>query len=288
MNIPVFWVYSVMHTGTWFLIKILETAYPKNKIIKYTLKSKEAGWLEKPVEESDSYILELRYSMEHGSYIENKDYPKGHEEILACCSDITDEQKEKIKVIIINGHHQHPSSFVYNEMNTISSWAKIVIPMRDPLLSLWTLYRRNFNTIDEILLSSIHIRVYLTYAHMKNIVENLKIRNSFIFPIDIDCPISFRENKINGLFEFCNLEKTQETEQFIEKWPVVNDTIEALPGRQYDHTTFEEWKNKLSTIEGVRELSEVLYPELNTLQTFDGLVESLRDIGYIDLPWYKY
>ncbi len=246
-------VYSIHHTGTWFTIDFLASIYPEDRV-----KKRAFGEF---------------YSEPHRRTLHNLP-----------TLDIPDHD-----MCVMQAHRRGSGATMSKSLKQHKPCIPVVIPMRDPLLSLCTRIWRRPKGFEEYLKLSKKSRQQYTLDHMAKFSDILKIpeENRFLFPIDIQ---ELRPSLYSGLFDYCGLTKTQDSDKYFESWAPVNVTTKEW---------FQEWKNKgrvankvsdiikQSILAGSSEVvKDILDVEFNFIYKMDGFKKRLANIGYSDLVWW--
>lgn len=250
-------IYSIQHTGSHFVLNLVKTAAKPNKILHTGERLKETNPISR-----EYYTLE--------EWIQ-----KGHDQNPK-------DKMSKADLIIFGCHHMTPNSTLVNSMITTKSSIPILIPIRDPILTANTsiFWHNKFNSKEEWREKHI-IRI------MKLFTEILSIHKEscFYLPVDLYNTLS-TENKtiqINKLFEFCNLDITKDTKNFITELGPVHETNKISKAKRI----IEFEKNKTAILNNdINTIEKTMKVELSYLYRNNELKQRLRDVGYHNLIWY--
>jgi hypothetical protein len=194
-------------------------------------------------------------------------------------------EEKKSDLIITHGHCRQPNSKLIRALNTRPS-IPVVSTIRDPLLSVLTLARREHRDYALLQDSRPYIRLGRTTAHVDRYISILGIPrdNILLFPIDVGA----REDKVGKLFSYCGLEKTSETDSYIQRWAPANTTKDWVgPGGKKEEGSdlFEDLKVAISCND-VQFVNRYLKIEFECLQKQEELKQKLSQLGYSSLIWF--
>lgn len=265
--------YSTMHTGTWFTIHLLESAV-----------NSSTGLLG----DAEIELRGRKYKLEdEKTNIINKEWFKRNIEDY-----MSEEEKEK-ELYIAHGHHRNLNStmpsIVSNHSISQEDHIPIVIPMRDPLLSLNTFIWREHADYDIFIKTESKedraARAHLNIELTKDMLEIPRDCFSCLLPIDINDKnnIHTAERALNH----CNLPLTKKAMSYIEKWAPQNKSENAprVTNKEHNNSGFhkikELYKNKDKN--GLRDMLSV---EMDIIERDDNLKLLLEEVGYTNLPWW--
>ena len=248
-------VYSIHHTGTWFAIDFIKAAFHKDQI--------------------ETMMWGEVYSKEHRLQLSNLPEISSTDRYGKC---------------ILYAHKNNTNTKGITHSLTVGEPnIPVIIPMRDPLLSLCTKIWRRVGGLEAYLKETNTKRFEFTKQHIDKFKEVLVIpkSNRFLLPIDVTA----KRNKLyNELYEYCNLEKTRASNQFRKQWKPVNNTT---------RTWFKQWKklgktdNKTSRnikkeiLAGyTKTVKGILGIEFNFMTQQNDLKEYLKELGYSNLTWW--
>ena len=275
-------VYSCFHTGTWFVVNLLCSCYKDyvNPVIKpnefYIEGNKVAG-------RSDAWI--------------SKHIGKRGEELPVDKIDMTwlrsifdkipaDEYKH-LQLVVLQFHHLHGSDkHFFNSLCKYKPEIPIVVPVRDPLLSLNSLYWREFKSLDNLLRADVKKRRSIALLHMRSYIDMYtKIPKNHVkyFPIDIPQlkSESFRVQHVKSLITYCKLELSPYVIEIARKWTPSN-TSEKFTGVRSE---FAQIKNDILQRKNLKKIKNIYSFEIDFLNSHKELKDSLYKLGYKDFIW---
>jgi len=263
-------VYSVQHTGTWFLIRFLRTVNTLNK-------SKQCGdqWFRKHTERDinidnlyipNKPILES-FAIKHGERYIDKNILKNTE------------------LLIIHGHHNRQGGNFYTALKNHKPKLPILIPIRDPLLSINSKLWREYRTWNEInKWETKEDRIARAKQFADSMLDMLNIPNNHVYMLPIDIKYT-KKQKINigkSIFDFCSLNFTDNSKEYILNWEKQNNTISKIKNLDNFLEIKTAYKEKNMKI-----LEKYLGYEIETLQKQQNLIKLFKEKGYEQLPWIE-
>jgi hypothetical protein len=277
-------VYTAQHTGTWFLIHLLETAEGNGCFDFGDANARENG-------RQDTDSIECKYITDT-----IRARPASEEqECVDLCSwlensytNFVPEERKNQSLAVYHGHHFNSGSplCLYLKDNADRPFP-IVTSIRDPLLAIQTLIWREYNSYLSFSLESLEERLERTIQHTNIINDLLSLPNIFYFPIDQTNSTVERTLKTIELFNFCGLKLSDRTKKFIQDWEPHNTTKDWVfhPKGQFSSAVFECIKKEIAA--GNKEfVKEILSIEFNYLHTRDDLKEKFSRLGYSDMIWW--
>jgi hypothetical protein len=138
---------------------------------------------------------------------------------------LEDELTPTIDAIVLQVHQRQNDSFYQSIFQNIPE-VPVIIPMRDPLLSINTRIWRGTGTIEKFLSQSNDERVARAKDQMSSIVRLLEVpkNHTLIFPIDIDRDLNERVQALRDILEFANLSIDESKIAKAKDWKPVNPT----------------------------------------------------------------
>lgn len=267
-------VYTVQHTGTWFLINLLFTGQNNKSGLLPDFEAKQRG-------REDPYEIDKNlFSFEDDIYISisecfpiekvNKDW------LNRTFFNFLNEEEASSDLLIIHNHCRQPESELIKNLRITKPEIPIVSSMRDPLLSIFTLIQREHKTYESFSKERTYTRLGRIVAHSNRFLSILTLpkEHVFIFPIDI----KEKEKNIDNLFNFCSLEKTEKTFETIKGWKPVNKT-------ETENNLFNDIKSYIIS-KDIKQIEKYLKVEFDYLRTRKDLKTLLQNLSYEDLSWW--
>jgi hypothetical protein len=262
-------VYSALHTGTKFTYNTLTNCSTGNTIYK------------------------------KDCWFGNKDYVSNLETLVGeegptryKINKILEEQERLDNVdCLIMQVHQRRHGNLYSSLLKNKSEIPIVVPIRDPLLSINTRLWRETGTMSKLLSDTEETRIARTKDQLDSIIRLIQLDNVFFFPIDIVRTEGERLAIVNKMLSYCGLTLNDKAKQIAKDWTPINPTVGGNFAQQ-----------KLYTIEEKEyvELKEaILNKDLDTVEKFISIEFKLlkqmlspykdryTQLGYKDLLWYS-
>lgn len=271
-------LYSVMHTGTWFLMRLLRTAEGT---------SREFG---------DAHICRHGRPKELAEtlpikQIDEEWYLKNFEPFMFTAEEQEAEVPAQIDFSILHFHHLHFGTSMMRYLQAGGHPAfPLITPIRDPLLAVNTLIWREYKDFQVFLREeTFSYRVERMRDHANKIKDLLTLPSDriFVFPIDRNDSEEEKKTLVSNIFQYCDLKFGKGTAAYITGWQPQNRTQEApkITNFEHDNSCFEAIKSYHASGDktGVRKM---LYPEFNYLQSRDDLKTLFQKQGYKSMLWW--
>lgn len=279
-------VYSALHTGTWFTCDILTDATKEHtdyradmwvnrgsKIAtgKHPENPETNSVIEKALQSGKTREFDALLDLQRSRGLEVPDY---------------------IEAFILQAHNRTESQF-YNYIRDFKPEVPVIIPFRDPLLSINTRAWRECGSMKVLLEEHIDNRTLRVRDQLASIIRLLTIPDSHAYKFAIDIKRT-DENKIkifNDIIEFASL--AADNEQVIEKakrWEPVNPTVGwAFAQQDTNNIEMEEFvstKNAILSgdIEFIKQYMDIEI-EL-TRSMLAHFKPELEALGYRNLCWW--
>jgi hypothetical protein len=264
-------VYSALHTGTAFTCNIISTN-ATGKIL-----SKDEGYWLQPI---------LNCSIED----------------LINGETLTDERieeiiKDKIEetfdldTLVLQIHQRYKGS-LYQSLYQSSPEIPVVVPIRDPLLSINTRIWRETGAIQKFQQETSEYRIARAKDQLDSIIRLLKLpkENVIFFPIDIERNEDEKIEVLRNLLNSCNLSANERLTQSAKKWSPVNTTVNGDFAQKnlYPIEEKEFVSIKEAILAGDTEtVNKHLSIEFKLLQDMlKSLKTKFTDLGYKKLCWW--
>lgn len=265
-------VYSAKHTGTWFAAKILASCL------------RGCGRSDEWVKDVHGVTIE---ELAFGKRVTSKYIRKVVDEVLRQRGSFSLAEKR----LTLQAHHEQKETNLYISLKKMKPEVPVIVPVRNPLLSLNTLlWRQSQDTpLQEIPKEE---RVQIAKNHARNIVDLLDLpsKNVFFFPIDTPDLLN-RENRIKQCVQaakHCRLKPTEGLYKFAEQWSPVNATLKKGDKSKTD-VLFAKIKREINN-HNLDCVKRVLGPEFSVFQ--DSFAphtkgrKMLKKLGYKNLGWW--
>lgn len=253
-------IYSALHTGTWFTSSLLQHA-------AFTTHVESDQWFSLTFNHTIENLLDSQYlSIEktRDTIIENNRCPKD------------------VGTVILQAH-QRSDSKMYQSLCKDKPEVLVVVPIRDPLLSLHSRIWRECEDIKNVNKDGREVREERIIDQLNSIERILSIpkENVCFFPIDINNRIE----SANNVISYCGFSHNK-AKDYIAKWEHVNTTQYKVTSQQ---TRFENIKNaiKFNNTSIVRKHMSIelkIIKEWNNKHTV--VKDKLTELGYKDLLWW--
>jgi len=276
-------VLSIQHTGTFFASATLAAAYPDSHLRIGSLYSKHRKLKHKRYIENGA--IELSDFVEPGSVTKKTFFDRA---VLSVCP--PDDVKGK-EIIIGHEHFHKADSWILNDLRKAPAGCPIVVPVRDPLLSLhskiWREVEQHNNTAG------------LKVKHRKNRLEKwielykgiLSIPHKHVFHLPIDAAQSqskdTRIKLIKDMYKYCNIPFGERALGAAENWNPTNMTYKLITNEK-KKTPAPRWENfKERYLQGdIKHTRAIMNLEFDTLHKDKQLIELMKKVGYQNVIWW--
>lgn len=265
------YLYSAMHTGTWFLIDLLQSAYS----------TRELGAAELMKRSGKEAPGELDFK---------EDEPVGKRWVDENVRPYITFREKKIKNIILHFHRfvdpnkDYGLSPMLESLYKIKPEVPVLIPMRDPLLANITRLER----VQGLFSYSKEEREELAKVTSTACSQLIGIPEDhrFVFPIDIKLSEAEKRDLCLSAIKHAGLRKTTRTDMYIKQWKPVNVSAEVAKDRDWgDISKYEEAK-RLIKANDIVSAKEIIGPEIEVFSQNEELKKRLEALGYKDLAWW--
>ena len=276
-------ILSIQHTGTFFTSKMLAAAYPNSHLRIGSIYAKHRE-------------LEHKRYVKNGA-IELSDFhppvdkvPEDYIDkmVLSICSEKELENKD---IVIGHEHFHKPNSWILNALKRAPAKCPIVIPVRDPILSLhskiWREVEQHNNKTGAKEKSRTK-RLEKWIALYKDILSIPK-GNVFHFPIDAyhSKTEETRIELIKNMYEYCNLPFSDYVLEEAKKWNPANRTYNLVKSEK-NITPSNKWENFKEKYEkrDLDYVKSVMGIEFDKLNKEHKLIELMKKVGYENVLWW--
>ena len=278
--------YTVQHTGTWFLIRLLHTAEVSSY---WDISDGEVRKRGRPDPEN-------LYEYNHFVALDDKvlsiaeTFPVEEVDddwLSNVFSQYMTEQERLNDLVVFNCHLKQPESNLVGALREKEPSFPIVSSMRDPLLAIQTLIWRQYKSYSTFTRADEEAyhkfgRAHIHLWRIENILD-LPREKVFVFPVDTEID---KNKLVTDLFSFCGLETTERTAKYIEEWKPQNNTSsweELHPDD--DIRPFEDFKQAVAAKDKttVRKMLPIAFDYLHSR---DDIKRKLEDLGYNNLVWF--
>ena len=268
-------VYSALHTGTWFLCNIL------TKCTKEHADIREGSWIRKGFGRPMEGIIFPDRKLTHSrmEYILKTQAKHG----------LTIE--DYIELLVLQIHHRTKSR-LYNAILRNKPEIPVLVPMRDPLLSMNTRIWRETGAMGVLARENKWTREYRARDQVTSIARllNLSKRHVLTVPIDIPRTDSQKIQVYKDILDTCSLTPIDGLEQEAKEWKPVNPTADGQYAQRTHHKVedsgFIELKEAILSRD-MKEVSRKMGIELNLMRKeLKSYIPKLEALGYKDLPWW--
>jgi hypothetical protein len=284
MAVHKIFVWSIQHTGTFFASHTIASAYPGKQQLRI------------------GSLYEKHQKLGHKRYvktgpIELSDFIKPSERIeedwtdQAITSVCTPEQLAGKKIIIGHEHHHKAKSWMIESVTKYKPAVPIIVPMRDPLLSLHSkLWRANEEHHNKSW-DSAGTRTNRLKSWVERYTELLLIPKEHVFILPIDAQQSEtsegRIQLIQDMFEFCEVPFNDSALKTTNKWAPQNRTHNLISRRNEKgpKPRWEKFKEQYLA-KNIPHTKKFMQLEFDLLHKEKRLKELMQKVGYRDLLWW--
>lgn len=265
-------VYSVMHTGTWFTCSMIEKT---NKGV---------------LSRSDSWIRESYDRIIEDMNIDRYCTQQYWNNIIQNLSQ-NDWSLDDIDILILQAHYKNGNQ-LYKRILKYKPEIPIIIPIRDPILSLHSKIWRGveFHENLDVGLNEVRIQRCKDWINAYKRILTLPKEHVFLLPIDNE-DSKREESRIQtakNMASFCDIDVTEDMILNAINWGKVNDT-NTLINKKKNKNPADKWEN-FKTKYAERDINfvkTVMSHEFKLLNKDIELQRLLYNVGYRDLPWWK-
>ena len=263
-------VYSALHTGTHFTCSLLINNSVGQAICK------QDDWIQRiyNVTIEDLVTSEGITLQEIQKLLESKK-----------------QEIENLDTLILQVHQRHNGSF-YQNLCLRQPEVPVIIPMRDPLLSINTRIWREAGTIQKFKENSVEIRKARVEDQLFSIIRLLRIpkKHIMLFPIDIIRTIEEKIQIFKDVLDFGELLPNDKMFSNAKSWTPVNQTINGdfaqkglypIEEKEFVATKNAIIKNDIDTIQKYLSLEFDL-----AKQMLNPFKETFIALGYKELSWW--
>jgi hypothetical protein len=196
----------------------------------------------------------------------------------------------KVKVFTSHDHHHKANTHLIKAIHSEKPGFSIVVPMRDPMLSLHSKIWREIEIHNNNAGSSSKQRLHRVSAWVTRYKELLRIPNKHRFILSVDNEqsktINGRVKVIKKLHNFIGIPFNDRVKQFAEGWGIANST-QQLVKRKKKHDS-NKWVNfKRQYIDGnINVIVNEMELEFDYLNKDEELKQLMKQFGYKELPWF--
>lgn len=197
---------------------------------------------------------------------------------------------DNIDLFVAHEHHHRVGTHLLDSMlhhKPVGMY--VVLPMRDPLLSLHSKRWRE-SEVYKSGKKSWRWRENLTRRWMQLYEDFLTIPNDHAFILPIDSVASQKEASrlklVGDLYDFCGLDFNAKAQKATKRWKPKNSTHKLVTNK-YGHSDqrWQIFKNEYA-VGNLRHVRKVMDVEIDLLKQNKKLINLLKDVGYKDLLWW--
>jgi hypothetical protein len=256
-------VYSAYHTGTWFNVNLLGTSKEgKSKL----------GRSDKWSRKYTGVVLES-----------NKFQTKQELENLL---EKAPQKFFSMNLLILQAHHvcgRHSPLLGSLQKNTLK--IPIVIPVRDPLLSLNSLLWRKLQTKKKFIKFK-RARLDLVEKHIKEIKDLVSLKSNAVIFSPIDLNLHNNKQHAYKILKHMKLTPSSKTNSFIEKWQPINTTPYYLSNQKKEYDNFFVDMKQTILNKDIKKATKFYQIELEKLNKDKKLIQIYKAFGYKNLLWF--
>ena len=277
-------IWSIQHTGTFFASHTIASAYSGSKQLRI------------------GSIYERHQKLKHKRFtetgpIELSDFVKPTSEITADWFDeaittvCTPEELAGKRIIVGHEHHHKAESWMVRAVTNIKPGTRIIVPMRDPILSLHSKIWRAKEQHHASNWSADKVRANRLEGWVKRYIELLSIPEGHVFILPIDAEQSkdsdSRIKLVKQMFEFCDVPFNGPAQDNAKSWEPENRTHSLIARTQKSAPSpkWEVFKERYLTGD-VNHTKRLMGLEFNLLRKQDKLKRLMENVGYKDVLWW--
>ncbi len=294
-------VWSMQHTGTYFCVHAISSGTEEDRKVtgfgsiwcRHETVGTEPVIKDEVKDFSDYYPLWDSPVTEHWYDCNIFDLAVYHPGLLLPEGDAVGETDwNKIDLFVAHEHYHRRHNSLWQSLMQYKPICPVVIPMRDPFLSL---HSKNWREIEKHKSSegaNKEARLWRANAWTERYLDLLSIPKEHAFIMPIDTPAMLIPEKrvevYERLYEHCGLPFNEKAREHALQWAVQNSTAQLLE-TEVRKSTANRWTGlkdnyRLGKRESVEKLMRL---ELKYLRKQSGLIAKLRAIGYENLMWWR-
>jgi hypothetical protein len=277
-------IWSIQHTGTYFASHAIASAYPVNQQLRI------------------GSLYERHRKLGHERFtntgpIELSDFTKPAKHVISSWIDqaittvCTPEELHDKRILVGHEHHHKARSWLIKSITAFKPDVKIIVPMRDPIMSLhsklWRAREQHHNADWD----KKGTRIARTNSWIERYIELLSIPQGHVFILPIDAEQSKTEEDrvelIKQAYKHCNVPFNDLAQETVREWGAHNKTFDLIK-RTQDAPPEPRWENfKRRYLAGdIQHTKKLMGLEFEMLYKVDKLKELMHNIGYRDLLWW--
>jgi hypothetical protein len=261
-------IYSVQHTGTWFLIRFFLSLFERD-----ARRQHGDQWFRRHTERdinTDNIYLS-RKAIDYNFF-----YKYGERYM-------DQESLKKVKLLVLHGHHNRPGGDFLSTIKDYKPNIPLFIPMRDPLLAINSKLWREYKSWGEInKWETKEDRVARARQFVDCLLDMLQIPKDHASLIPIDLNATKEDSRLGEkLCQQAGLELNEPGKEYLKGWKQQNETGTRENIKETFMTIKEAYQKQNRAI-----LYNFLGPEIDYLNTRKDLIFELTQIGY-NLIWLK-
>lgn len=277
-------IWSVPHTGTFFCSKTISYSHPNSHYREGSIgeRLKNRGFKDK----HKIKHFDMSNYCQKVSVITEEWY---NHHIL---HSFDEEEYADKDLVIAHFHFMESNSWMIKSITENKPEVSIIVPMRDPILSLHSFMWRGIEFYGNNESTATEPRKRRCIEWIERYKKLLFIPKSHVFVLPIDNQDAQDEEKriekIKELATFCDVSFTKEMNQAAIDWEPENNT-KRLIEVEAEKTPAPRWENfKEKYHEGdLKHTKAIMGPEYEILNSDKELQKMLYDIGYRDLLWWR-
>lgn len=284
MTVHKIFVWSIQHTGTFFASHTIASAYPNEQQLRI------------------GSLYEKHKKLKHTRYvtagpIELSDFIKPSKQIEEDWADqaitcvCTPEDLAGKKIIVGHEHHHKAKSWMVKSVTDFKPKVPIIVPMRDPLLSLHSKLWRADEEHHNKGWDRAAARANRLKGWVDRYIELLSVPKGHIFLLPIDATQSQTEQGrlglIKDLFQFCNVPFNERAIDNAKSWAPQNRTFKLISRRKGPEPKprWEKFKERYAARDKAH-TRKFMGLEFDLLQKEERLKELMKKAGYNDVLWW--
>ena len=277
-------VLSIQHTGTYFASATIAAGFEK----KYQLR---IGIIYERHRKLGHKRLNTVNPIELSDFIEPSNTVDKSWFDQAVTTVCTPQELAGKKIIVGHEHHHKEQSWLIRALTNAPAQTPIIVPMRDPLLSLHSkLWREdeqhnNPNETDDKARAKRLEGWIIRYKELLSIPKG----NVFILPIDAEQSKTEddRLTLIEDMYSYCNVPFNERAKQVALAWQPDNKTADLIR-RVKKADPKPKWENFKTKYEerNIAHTKMFMSLEFNRLNQEDELKELMKKAGYKDVLWW--
>jgi hypothetical protein len=276
-------ILSIQHTGTFFASSTIASAYPNSHLRIGSLYDKHRKLNHKRFVENGA--IELSDFCKPSDVVDGSMF---EQTVSTVC---TPEDVAGKEIVIGHEHFHKADSWILKALHKAPAQIPIVVPVRDPILSLHSKIWREVEQHNNAGGTREKPRMNRLKKWIAMYKDILSIPEGHVFKLPIDAEQSKTEESriklIKDLCAYCNVPFNESCLEKTLKWKPENRTYKVIE-KEKKKTPHQKWENfKERYNKGdLNYVKKVMDIEFQALNRDNKLKDLMKEVGYKDVLWW--